>query len=63
MVEVLTKETLRRMMDSKASPQKQYYPIHPEMWGRFLELGYTEKQLTDYGFLKSDYIEPLIKEA
>ena len=37
--------------------KKYCYPIHPKMWDSFLEVGYTEKQLTDWGFIKSTYIE------
>lgn len=34
-------------------PQKYCFPIHSKMWDRLLELGYTGKQLTDWGFVKA----------
>jgi len=54
--DVLTIEMLREAFKDRGLPQKYYYPIHPFMWDSFLRLGWTEKQLTDYGFLKSEYI-------
>ena len=49
---------VRRALEFCAGiPEKYYYPIHPKMWDSCLEVGYTEKQLTDLGFIKTTYIE------
>jgi len=54
--DVLTIETLRGAFKDRGLPRKHYYPIHPFMWDDFLRLGWTEKELADYGFLKNEYI-------
>ena len=57
--ETLTKETLRKaveIMESQSLPQKYYYVVHPNEWDDWLKHGWTEKQLTDYGFIKSESI-------
>jgi len=55
--DILIGDMLREALTFRGIPQKHYYPIHPKMWDSFLELGYAEKQLTNYGFIKSGYIE------
>ena len=54
--DVLTIETLRGAYKDRRLPQKYYYSIHSFIWDDLLRLGWTEKQLTDYGFLKNEYI-------
>ena len=54
---VLTEDLLRKAFADFGSPQRYYYPIHPIMWDAFLEAGYTEKALQEYGFLKTVFIE------
>ena len=55
--DVLTLDMLRKALAWDRFPQKHYYPMHSAIWDSFLELGWTEKQLTDYGFVKTTYIK------
>lgn len=57
---ILTKETLRKAIEiiqTTPSPQKYYYVVHLNEWDDYLKHGWTEKQLTDYGFIKSGVIK------
>ena len=57
--ETLTEEMLLKAMETLSGrlPQKTYFVVHPKEWDELLKHGRTEKQLTDYGFIKS---EPLL---
>jgi len=56
--DVLTEDMVRRVFElGDGIPEKYYYPINQHMWEDLLKLGWTEKQLTNYGFIKTDYIE------
>ena len=58
--ETLTKETLRKAIEIlRTAPflHKRIYVVHPNEWDDWLKYGWTEKQLTDYGFIKSGVIK------
>ncbi len=58
--ETLTKETLRKAIEIlRTAPflHKRTYVVHPNEWDDLLKYGWTEKQLTDYGFIKSGVIK------